>query len=352
MSNAAIDISQPIAGQLDMVSKADAEQTPSLLQDEQPTSAPRPRVLSGAALVALAAAGASPAGTLARGRVEHGVHVNSQGELKPWGSPMSEAVPSTSPAPRPDTQSAWGRSSQLVFGVGAPDEAIRIIDEVSRDYAIEIVVDPSALPGEVEVETVSGAELMPLAVFAWVTLGSGSTSSRRLIGPVGLFESFAVSGAFVSVAVFVGLRATGSPTAPGTIVGTPPTVQCYSRASRQTLALPARPSQFISNAGDESGFGVLIATACQLSSIRVHVGETATPGTTYFAQVFDQAENPETGQAATSEWPVQLGGDNGTTWPNTRSLTAGLTFGLSTTSGLYHAAAGVDLFVEAEAVQL
>jgi len=313
---------------------------PSLVLRPEPTSAAE-------VVVEAAAAAGMPTTPLAAARAAAGTHVNSQGEVKPWGSPMSEPVPVRNPRVRPDNENAWGRTENILPDGRLPELA-RVELEISEPLTIS--VDVLQNPGETTSEPTEA-----LTVWALVTFGSGSTNVTRAIRCDYRFDVTVVAS-YVQVQVYIGLPGSSKPyIAPNlfnTLYPPQPPAQVAAMVARGIRGLPYVCTQFVTS--DNESTGLLIPQAARLLSVEAHL--TAVAGATQFLQLYDSNTTaPLTGAPnPVLEYPLGTTPYPGlilTRFLNPRGFSQGVLFVVSAASGLYDPS-GVPIHIEAEQLLL
>jgi hypothetical protein len=307
----------------------------------------RPEPTSAAEVVAEAAASAGMAASpLAAARAAAGVHVNSEGEVKPWGSPMGEVVPVRNPRVRPDTENGWGRTESDLLPNGKKPELARVELEISEPLTIS--VDVLQNPGMTVTEPI-----VPLTVWALVTFGNGSTNVTRAIRCDYRFDVTVVAS-YVQVQVYIGEPDSSAPyIAPHLYDPALPQqvpAQVAAQVARGIRGLPYVCTQFVTE--DDASEVVIINQACRILSVEAHL--TAVAGAPQFLQFFDQANNTGPGGPPILEYPLGQTPFPGlilTRFLNPRGFSQGIFAVISSTSGTY-SPSGAQAHIEVEQLLL
>lgn len=300
------------------------------------------RVASGAAAVALAAM-ASP---LAHARAVAGTHVNVEGHVKPWGSPMPstpEPAP-TGPRSTDDNSNSWGRSEEIGYN-DRPVELARVQLDMSQPLTVTVtMVEPAGI-------AVTGIGVaVPLTTWATITVGSGSSSVSRDVR-VDSQISVPLDASYVQVTAWLGTLA-GDPVLGDTFGEVPPPAQVSVQVARGVRGLPVQATRFVSGLVSSS---LRVGGPCRIASVAAHLA-VASGGTELFLQAFDQVDAPSAAQAPIAEWSLGTTPEASSIGDLARFLSPmgwsqGVYVAVSSTSGVFTASAA-EAWTSLELVQL
>lgn len=244
-------------------------------------------------------------------------------------------VSSDQPDP-PAGDPAWGRTAQLT--VQNPIQAERVARVTLREsQPLTVVLDVQQPPTQWDDQ--------PFAyVWAQITWGTGSGSSSQKFVKVGSHLEVSITGSFVQVDLFL---AEANPTVAVDSLNNANygTAQVSAFVARGNRAIPMVSSLIVNITGSPSGVivgatGTLPAGGAHVLSLRGHL-QASSSGTELFLQIFDKASAPVNGDVPIDELPLGTTPSPEAQWRYLQPLAtiAGLSWGVSSTSAVYTAAA-------------
>lgn len=254
---------------------------------------------------------------------------------KPWGPPAYQPAPVRQPRERPDTENGWGRGMTLVAD-GTQSEVARVMLDISE--ALTVTVNADQPPG------VTADTSIPLAVWALITVGNGSTTETHAVKAAPRVD-FPVVGTYVSISLFIAYDSM-DPEFPKALNLAPVArpahaAQASGYVSRGTRALPHEATIFITNnpGGVIAASGVLIDDPARIASVQAHLA--AAVAGPLFLQLFNSPNPPAPNDVPVAEFSLPSAAplsDVGAYWKNLRGFSQGVSYGVSSTSGIYTAA--------------
>jgi hypothetical protein len=250
-----------------------------------------------------------------------------QSPVKPWGSPMEEAVPTKNEnRSTGDNANSWGRSATLTY-LDKPSELVRVQLEVGESLTLWLAVPQPPLTGiahDVTIDT---------TVWFVVIVGGGSTSIQRLVRGDDII-SIPLVATYVSVSAYIGDPA-GKPLNTTNFSTLPNVAQASAFLVRGVRGIPGQATVF----GAEVGSAIQATPGpARIASISAHL-TAASSGTEQFLQLFDASSNPGAGaipvmEFALGETPEASAVGDMARFLNPAGFSQAMFAAVSTTSGL------------------
>ncbi len=271
----------------------------------------------------------------AGGRAEHVEHGSSRGP-SPVRAGLRALEPVRGQIERSEQGSAWGRTQTLAMNEQNV-ELVRVVRDKSD--ALTLTIDVAQPPGAASISHAFAPVLVPLAVWATVIWGNGSTTAQRTFR-VDAFQEIVVIASYASVRVAL-LDLTGAVVSgvldPSVAA---PAAQVVGMAA---VGATAKPTSIASYTVLQNGVsGVLpmgtggVASPGRLLSIEAHLAAPA--GVDEFLQVFDATAVPAAGTTPDLEIPLGTtpsGAPPRQSFGPGKGFAQGVIWAVSTTSGIY-----------------